>query len=75
MCFLLENKKLGKTVLFDCGSRKDFWNFAPAVQKMLRDIVPGLKVEKNVNEILKEAGVDLKKLGMCRQNLDASGGN
>jgi hypothetical protein len=24
--FLIENKKLGKTVLFDLGCRKDWWN-------------------------------------------------
>ena len=77
MCFLLENKGLGKTLLFDCGSRKDFWNFAPVVKKMLREIIPGLKVEKNVNEVLQEAGVDLGKIGrnpeiMCsRQELTA----
>jgi len=63
MCFLLENKELGKTVLFDCGSRKDFWNFAPIVKKMLRDIIPGLKVDKNLNKVLQEAGVDLGKIG------------
>jgi len=64
MCFLLENKKLGKTVLFDCGSRKDFWNFAPIVKKMLRVIIPGLRVDKNVDEVLQEVGVDMGKIGV-----------
>ena len=63
LCFLLENKNLGKSVLFDCGSRKDFWNFPPVVKQMLRDIVPGLRVEKSVDEILREAKYDLDKLG------------
>ncbi|MCJ1421068.1 hypothetical protein MMC32_007430 [Xylographa parallela] len=62
LCFLLENKSLGRSVLFDCGSRKDFWNFPPVVKQMLRDIIPGLRVEKGVDEILKEAEYDLDKL-------------
>ncbi|MCJ1281185.1 hypothetical protein MMC26_000503, partial [Xylographa opegraphella] len=62
LCFLLENKSLGRSVLFDCGSRKDFWNFPPVVKQMLRDIIPGLRVAKGVDEILKEAEYDLEKL-------------
>ena len=33
------------------------------VKQMLRDIIPGLRVEKGVDEILKEAEYDLDKLG------------
>ena len=33
------------------------------VKQMLRDIIPGLRIEKGVDEILKEAGYDLNQLG------------
>ena len=28
--FLVENKKLDKTIMFDLGCRKDWWNLSPA---------------------------------------------
>jgi hypothetical protein len=33
LAFLVENERLGKRVLFDCGGRKDFQMFAPSVLK------------------------------------------
>ena len=33
------------------------------VKQMFRDIIPGLRVAKGVDEILKEAGCELDKLG------------
>ncbi|KAJ5975472.1 hypothetical protein N7481_009179 [Penicillium waksmanii] len=32
--FLIENERLGKKVMFDLGTRKDYWNLAPAVQRV-----------------------------------------
>lgn len=60
--FLVENKKLGKTILFDLGCRKDWWNFAPTVHDLVKKAIPGLNVPKGMNEILEEGGVDLKKI-------------
>ncbi|KAI9812415.1 MAG: hypothetical protein M1827_004646 [Pycnora praestabilis] len=60
--FLVENKKLGRTILFDCGCRKDWWNFAPSVHDLIKKAIPGLNIEKNINEILEEGGVDLKTI-------------
>lgn len=60
--FLVENKKLGKTVMFDLGCRKDWWNFAPTVHDLVKKAIPGLNVPKGMNEILKEGGVDLNKI-------------
>jgi hypothetical protein len=59
---ILENKKLGRTVLFDAGSRKDWWNFAPSVRETLEKAALGLDIKKNVNEILEEEGQDLKEI-------------
>lgn len=60
--FLIENKKLGKTIMFDLGCRKDWWNHAPASYDSIKNGIPGLDIAKNVNEILKEGGVDDKKV-------------
>jgi len=57
----VENKKLGKTILFNAGSRKDWWNHSPAVVKAIDRFIPGLEIKKNVDEILVE-GADLKKI-------------
>jgi hypothetical protein len=60
--FLIENESLGKKAVFDLGSKKDFWNFPPAAKDRLARILIGLKVDKNADEILKEAGVDLEAI-------------
>ena len=60
--FLVKNKKLGKTIVFDLGCRKDWWNYAPATYASIKNAVPGLNVPKNVNEILKEGGEDDQKV-------------
>lgn len=56
--FMLKHKGLGKTILFDIGSRKDWWNFAPTVVNLIKAVIPGLNIAKNVNEILTEGGVN-----------------
>ena len=60
--FLIENKKLGKTILFDLGCRKDWWNLSPAAAASIKNGIPGLNVKKDVSEILKEGGVDISKV-------------
>ncbi|CAG9984539.1 unnamed protein product [Clonostachys byssicola] len=64
MCFLLEHKtsEASEYVLFDCGSRKDFWNGSPTASRMIGGHVPSLIVEKGVDEILVEGGLDLSQL-------------
>jgi glyoxylase-like metal-dependent hydrolase (beta-lactamase superfamily II) len=56
--FLVKNKKQNKTIMFDLGCRKDWWNHAPLTQASIKDGIPGLNIPKNVNEILKEGGID-----------------
>ena len=60
--FLIENKKLGKTILFDLGCRKDWWNLSPAAAGSIKNGIPGLNVEKNVADILKDGGMDISKV-------------
>ncbi|KAL9007756.1 MAG: hypothetical protein Q9173_007043 [Seirophora scorigena] len=61
--FLIKNKKLGKSIVFDLGCRKDWWNFAPAVYNVINDGIPGLNVPKNINEILEDGKEDVGKIG------------
>lgn len=60
--FLVENRKLGKTIMFDLGCRKDWWNHAPPAYASIKNGIPGLDVAKNVNEILKDGGFDDKRV-------------
>ena len=60
--FLVTNKRLGKTILFDLGSRKDWWNNSPAAYASIKHGITGLNIPKNINEILKEGGVDDTKI-------------
>ncbi|KAF2710157.1 Metallo-hydrolase/oxidoreductase [Pleomassaria siparia CBS 279.74] len=60
--FLIEHDALGKKVLFDCGARNDFENFSPFIKNRLNLNVRGLKIEKNVHDIVVEAGIKLEEL-------------
>lgn len=60
--FLVENKRLSQTILFDLGCRKDWWNLAPAVQASIRKGLAGLEVVKGISEILEDGGIDLKRI-------------
>lgn len=58
MAYLIENENLGKKAVFDLGVRKDWWNLPPKVRDPLAFCV-GVKVEKDVPEVLKESGIPL----------------
>ncbi|KAF2740282.1 Metallo-hydrolase/oxidoreductase [Polyplosphaeria fusca] len=60
--FLIEHAELDKRVLFDCGARKDFENFSPRIKERLNLNVRGLKIEKDVHEVVEEAGIKLEEL-------------
>ncbi|PTB66094.1 hypothetical protein BBK36DRAFT_19803 [Trichoderma citrinoviride] len=61
LAFLIENKTLGKMALFDLGIRKDWWNLPPNVRDSLAFCV-GVKVEKGVPEVLRDAGISLQDI-------------
>lgn len=60
--FLIKNEKLGKTIIFDLGCRKDWWNHAPAGASSIKNKIPALNVTKSINEILREGGEDDSKV-------------
>ena len=65
VCYLLENRDSSgqsKRILFDCGARKDFENYPPAIKARLNSIIKGLKIEADVNDVLEDAGIELKSL-------------
>lgn len=65
MCFLLEREGPDglERVLFDCGSRKEYWEGSPQACRMIGGHVPSLEVEFGVDEILSKGGVPLQSLG------------
>ena len=66
VAFLIENETLNKRVLFDAGPRKDYWNLPPLILQRLGDIIPGVRLEKDVTEILQERDVKLESIGQSR---------
>ena len=60
--FHIKHNKSGKELLFDLGCRKDWQNSVPHIVDLLHKAVPGLKVDKNVTEILEEGGVKLQDI-------------
>jgi len=57
-CFLVHNPAQGRTVLFDLGIRKDWWNLSPRLTESFEKAGVKLQVEKGVREILDEHGVN-----------------
>ena len=60
--FLIEHEPSGKKVMFDLGVRKDWWNLSPVIHKRLGSVIPGLKVDTDVPEILKDNGISLDSI-------------
>ncbi|KAL6805052.1 hypothetical protein GGI42DRAFT_323449 [Trichoderma sp. SZMC 28013] len=58
LAFLIENKNLGKMAVFDLGIRKDWWNLPSKVRDPLAFCV-GVKVERDVPEVLKDSSISL----------------
>ncbi|OAA58263.1 Beta-lactamase-like protein [Cordyceps fumosorosea ARSEF 2679] len=65
MCFLLEHRDesgAAEYVLFDCGLRSDVWNTTPDIQHMIKTFIPGMDVNRGVDEILTDNGFNLSNL-------------
>lgn len=62
ICFLIESPTLNKRILFDCGPRKDFEEYPPAIKSRLNRIIKGLKIDADVNDVLVDAGVGLDSI-------------
>ena len=48
--------------MFDLGCRKDWWNLAPTAKGAVKAGIPAMEIPKNVNEILRDGGVDDKEI-------------
>ncbi|OAL53133.1 hypothetical protein IQ07DRAFT_597477 [Pyrenochaeta sp. DS3sAY3a] len=62
LAFLISNTASGKDILFDLGCRKDFWNLPSPIAEVIDEKVPGIKVDKNVVDVLTEGGYDVGRL-------------
>ncbi|KAL9485404.1 LOW QUALITY PROTEIN: hypothetical protein ACSS6W_004193 [Trichoderma asperelloides] len=71
--YLIENENLGKKAVFDLGIRKDWWNLPPKVRDPLAFCV-GIKVEKDVPEVLQERDIPLDTINdVIHSHLDHRG--
>ncbi|KAM3069356.1 hypothetical protein ACMFMF_008573 [Clarireedia jacksonii] len=63
MAFLVTSTT-GRQILFDAGVRKDYWNYSPVVRGRFEKSVnvKGLRIDKGVDEVLIDAGVQLQNL-------------
>jgi hypothetical protein len=62
MAFLISNQSTGRQVLFDAGGRKDYWNYSPFIAGRFASgvNVKGMRCDQGVDEVLKDAGVNLE---------------
>ena len=60
--FHIKHKKSGRELLFDLGCRKDWENSVPNIANLIGGHVNGLKVEKDVIDILAEHNVDINSI-------------
>ena len=60
--FLITNQAKNKRILFDLGCQKDFWNLPSPIADVIDAKVPGIKVSKDLAEVLVEGGEDLDRL-------------
>lgn len=63
-CFsvLIHHPILNRTIVFDLGIRKDWWNYSPSLIARFNAGSYSIKVEKGVREILDEHGIDTKNI-------------
>ncbi|KAJ9241327.1 hypothetical protein DTO169E5_3527 [Paecilomyces variotii] len=61
--FYIYNARQNKRVLFDLGSRKDWWNFTPVVLDAVKTKgISGLRITHDVADVLAEGGIDPKTI-------------
>ncbi|ORY69029.1 beta-lactamase-like protein [Pseudomassariella vexata] len=62
VAFLITHSASGRQLLFDLGCRKDFWNLPRPIAEIIDAKVPGIKVDRNLVDILIEGGMDIANL-------------
>ena len=59
-CFLIENEQLGRKIIFDLGLKKEWEKLPTPLVDGLQHSGAAIERGKDVSEILKEGGVDLR---------------
>lgn len=62
VAFLIKHRSSGRQLLFDLGCRKDFWNLPAPIARTIDKKVLGIRVDKNLRDILSEGGTDMEQL-------------
>ncbi|KAF1817473.1 hypothetical protein P152DRAFT_408130 [Eremomyces bilateralis CBS 781.70] len=62
IAFLITHQPSGRQVLFDLGCRKDFWNLPLPIAETIKAKVPGIRVDKNLIDVLVEGGSDIANI-------------
>ncbi|XXG93820.1 hypothetical protein Hte_000069 [Hypoxylon texense] len=60
--FLIQHPTLNRTIVFDLGLRKDYWNWPPHFVQGLKANGAVLDVPKDVRDVLDENGIDAKSI-------------
>lgn len=60
--FLIQHTSFNRSMVFDLGVRKDWWNSSPFLTTRFQAGGYSITVEKSVREILEQEGVDAAKL-------------
>jgi glyoxylase-like metal-dependent hydrolase (beta-lactamase superfamily II) len=60
--FHLKHASSGAELLFDLGGRKDWGNFVPKLSKLIRERMHGLRIVKDITDILPEGNVDISNI-------------
>ena len=63
VAFLIEHEGSKQKVMFDLGTRKDYWNLPDAVRLVFDQAMPSVRIDKDVSEILCESGIPLSDIG------------
>lgn len=64
VAFLIEHGS--QKIMFDLGVRKDYWNYSDVINKRIGDVIPGLRVEKDVSDVLVDGGIDIDGGDICK---------
>lgn len=60
--FYIQHESSGREFLFDLGARKDWYNHVPSIKGLLEGHVPGLRISKDVLDIVQEGGIDVSRI-------------
>ena len=58
--FVITHKETGQKLLFDLGTRVDWESSVPHIVELLSSHIPGLRIKKDVTDILKDGGLKLE---------------